>query len=85
VADVQQRVVGERLSALFSLPASVRGRPSMTRRGYLLAAVILALAVGYLAGYRAATAADGDPRRFVPVPPDPAWRDCYLDDMAGLA
>jgi len=73
--------VGERLSALFSLPASVRGRPSMTRRGYLLAAVILALAVGYLAGHRVRITV----RRFVPVPPDPAWRDCYLDDMAGLA
>ena len=63
MADVQQRVVGERLSALFSLPASVRGRPSMTRRGYLLAAVILALAVGYLAGHRVRITV----RRFVPV------------------
>lgn len=53
----------------------------MTRRGYLLAAVILALAVGYLAGHRVRITV----RRFVPVPPDPAWRDCYLDDMAGLA
>jgi hypothetical protein len=46
--------------------------PAKSRRGaILLLYVVLALAVGFMAGERAADRG-GDPRRFVPIPADVA-------------